>query len=177
MIIETDQWWCNCCGETKRKRRKKTKQNTETRWREHCSTKKTSEVGDHPLLNPGDKLSWEILTNALNQVNKRKKLEAFCIRTLQPSLNNQLNTKRTLLFRNGITWLPHEWLIFIKQIDFYTVFNLYAVFSCNIFKSFLTWRCRYTTKSFVIFKMNILWFYILCSSFLLIDQWRIMLLR
>ena len=30
-----------------------TKQNSEVRWREHCSTKKTSEVVDHLLLQPG----------------------------------------------------------------------------------------------------------------------------
>ena len=41
--------------------------------------------------------------NAPKQVNKRKILEAFSIRTLQTTLNNQLSTRRTLLFRNGIT--------------------------------------------------------------------------
>ena len=80
-----------------------TKRNTKVRWREHCSTKKMSEVGDHLLVNSGHTVHWEILTNAPRQVNKRKILEAFYIRTLQPTLNNQLNTKRTLLFRNGIT--------------------------------------------------------------------------
>ena len=79
------------------------KRNTEVRWKEHCSTKKTSEVGDHLLMNPGHTVNWEILTNAPKQVNKRKILEVFYIRTLQPTLNNQLNTKRTLIFRNGIT--------------------------------------------------------------------------
>ena len=74
-----------------------TKRNTEVRWREHCSTKKTFEVGDYLLLNPGHTVNWEILTNAPKQVNKRKILEAFYIWTLQPALNNHLNTKRTLL--------------------------------------------------------------------------------
>ena len=74
---------CSCCefyvGETKR--------NSEVRWREYCSTKKTSEVGDHLLLNPGHKVNWEILTNAPKQVNKREILEAFYIQTLQPTLS------------------------------------------------------------------------------------------
>ena len=43
------QGTCSCkefyVGETKR--------NSETRWKEHYSTKKTTEVGDHLLLNPG----------------------------------------------------------------------------------------------------------------------------
>ena len=66
---------CSCSefqvGETKR--------NTEVRWREHCSTKKMSEVGDHLLMNPGHTVNWEMLTNAPKQVSKRKILEAFCI--------------------------------------------------------------------------------------------------
>ena len=90
---------CSCSefyvGETKR--------NTEVRWREHCSTKKMSKVGDHLLMNPGQMVNWEVLANAPKQVNKRKILEACYILTPQPTLNNQLNTKRTLLFRNEIT--------------------------------------------------------------------------
>ena len=66
-----------------------TKSNSGVRWREHCSTKQTSEVGDHLLLNSGHTVNWEILRNAPKQVNKRKILGAFDI--------------RTLLFRNGIT--------------------------------------------------------------------------
>ena len=62
-----------------------------------------SKVVDHLLMNPGQMVNWEILTNAPKQVNKRKILEAFYLWTLQPALNNQLNTKSTLLFRNGIT--------------------------------------------------------------------------
>ena len=65
-----------------------TKRNCYVRWREHFATKKTSKVVDHLLLNPG---------------HKRRILEAFYIRTLQPTLNNQLNTKRTLLFKSGTT--------------------------------------------------------------------------
>ena len=79
------------------------KRNTEVRWKEHCSTEKTSEVGDHLLMNAGHTVNWEILTNAPKQVNKQKILEVFYIRTLQPTRNNQLNTKSILIFRNGIT--------------------------------------------------------------------------
>ena len=66
-----------------------------------------SEVGDHLLMNPSHKVDWEILTIARKEVNKRKILEAFYIRTLQPTLSNQLNTKGTILFRNGISWFSH----------------------------------------------------------------------
>ena len=53
-----------------------------------------SEVGDYLLLNPGHTVNWKILTNAPKQLYKQKILEAFDIRTLEPTLNNQLNTKR-----------------------------------------------------------------------------------
>ena len=79
------------------------KRNTEVRWKEHCFTKKTSEVGDHLLMNSGHTVNWEILTNAPKQVNKQKILDVFYIRTLQPTRNNKLNTKGILIFRNGIT--------------------------------------------------------------------------
>ena len=59
-----------------------TKQNSEVRWREHCSTTKTSGVCDHLLLNPGHIVNREILINAPKQVNKRKILEDFHIRTV-----------------------------------------------------------------------------------------------
>ena len=72
------------------KTKQETKRNGEVRWRKHCSTKKTSEVGDHLLLNPSHMVNAEILTSAPKQVNKRKILEAFYIQTLQPTQNNQL---------------------------------------------------------------------------------------
>ena len=67
---------------------------SKVRWREHCSTKKTSEVGGHLLLNPGHTVNWEILTKTPKQVYERMILEAFYIWTIQPTLNNQLDTKR-----------------------------------------------------------------------------------
>ena len=79
------------------------KRNTEVRWKEHCSPKKTSEVGEYWLMNAGHTVNWEILTNAPKQVNKQKILDVFYIRTLQPTRNNKLNTKGILIFRNGIT--------------------------------------------------------------------------
>ena len=67
------------------------------------TSKETSEVGDHLLLNPGHMVDWKILTNASKQVNKWKIPEAFYARTLQSTVNSQLNTKRTPLFRNRRT--------------------------------------------------------------------------
>ena len=70
---------------------------------EHYSTKKTTEVGDHLLLNPGHTVNWKILTNAPKFTFKRIILDAFYINVLNPTLNNQKDTKKLVLFRNGIT--------------------------------------------------------------------------
>ena len=82
---------CSCkdfyIGETKR--------NADIRWREHGSLKKSSEVGDHLLANPGHTITWQILTNAPKQSYKRKILEAFFLTKLKPPLNNQKDIKFT----------------------------------------------------------------------------------
>ena len=79
-----------------------TKQNSKERWRVHCSNKKTSEV-DVFCSTLVTQLNWEILTNVPIQIDHWNILQAFYIRTHQPTLNNQLDTTCTLLFRNGIT--------------------------------------------------------------------------
>ena len=74
-------------------------------WRnktEHCSLKKSSEVGDHLLVNPDHNITWQILAKAPAQTFKRKTLQAFYIRKLKPTLNSQKDIKITHLFRNGI---------------------------------------------------------------------------
>ena len=80
-----------------------TKRNSEVRWNEPCSLKKSSEVEDHLLANPDHNITWEIIAKAPAQPFKRKILEAFYIRKLKPMLNSQKDIKITRLFRNGIT--------------------------------------------------------------------------
>ena len=89
------------------------------------ASKETSELGEPLLFNPGHTVNWEILINASKQVNKQKISDAFYARTFPPNLNNQLNIKSTLLFRNGITWYSHEWLIFTW---FFESFLMYVYF-------------------------------------------------
>ena len=79
-----------------------TKQNSEVRWDEHCSLKKSSEVGDLLLVNPDHNITWQIIAKAPAQTFKRKTLEAFYIRKLKATLNSQKDIKITHLFRNGI---------------------------------------------------------------------------
>ena len=80
-----------------------TKRNSEVRWNEHCSLKKSSEVGDHLLVNPDHNTTWQIRAKASAQTFKRKILEAFYISKLKPTLKSQKDIKITHLFRNGIT--------------------------------------------------------------------------
>ena len=50
---------------------------------------------------------WEkIISVAHKNAHRRKLLEAMIIRLHKPSLNEQLETKSLILFRNGVTWDP-----------------------------------------------------------------------
>ena len=81
----------------------KAKRNWEDRWNEHCFFKKSSEVGDHLLVNLDHNITWKIIAKAPAQTFKQKLLEAFYIRKLKPTLNSQKDIKITHLFRYGIT--------------------------------------------------------------------------
>ena len=80
-----------------------TKRNLEFRWNEHCSLEKSSEVGDHLLINPDHNITWQITVKATAQTFKQKILETFYITKLKATLYSQKDIKMTLLFRNGIT--------------------------------------------------------------------------
>ena len=66
-----------------------TKRNWEVWWNGHCSLKKSSEVGDHLLINHDHNITWQIIAKALAQIFKPKILEAFYIRKWKPMLNSQ----------------------------------------------------------------------------------------
>ena len=71
------------------------KHNSEFRWNEHCSLKKSSEVGDHLLANPNHNITWQIIAKAPVQTIKRKILEAIYIGKLKSTLNSQKDIKIT----------------------------------------------------------------------------------
>ena len=70
--------------------------NVKTRWDEHQDVRKTSEPADHMF-------EWKCLLNASFNSQQRKNLEASFNAILGPSLNNQFDTKKLILFRNGVT--------------------------------------------------------------------------
>ena len=89
---------CNCgesyIGETER--------NAVTRWEEHKNTKRNSEPAKHLKHNPNHAFNWKILCRASKFTRDRKNLEAYFIARKKPSLNNQIESKTLVLFRNGI---------------------------------------------------------------------------
>ena len=91
---------CSCgadyIGETVR--------NAQLRWNEHENgTDKNSECAKHLNENDNHEFKWSILSLAPKISFKRKILEAYFIKTLNPILNNQLNSDILTLFRNGVT--------------------------------------------------------------------------
>ena len=90
---------CSCqkkyIGETKR--------NVATRFAEHDKMLGKSEPSKHVIENSGHSFTWKVLCRASVNTKKQKILEAFFIRKLSPSINDQLEIKSLKLFRNGIT--------------------------------------------------------------------------
>ena len=91
-----------------------TKRNSEVRWNEHCSLKKTSEEGDHLLVNPQHNITRRIITKTPVQTFKRKILEAFYFRKFKRMLNIQKDIKIKRLFRNGVTQIPQNEILTIN---------------------------------------------------------------
>ena len=79
--------------------------NTRLRWNEHENGTDKNSM-DWFLYDIGlrhERVKWSILSLARKVSFKRKILEAYFIKTLNPILNNQLNNDILTLFRNGVT--------------------------------------------------------------------------
>ena len=85
----------NYIGETKR--------HVEIRWEEHSDISKISEPSRHLKSNPTHAFTWKVLMTATINDHMRKNLEATFIALTRPSLNEQIDEKKLLLFRNGVT--------------------------------------------------------------------------
>ena len=90
---------CSCnknyIGETKR--------NVQTRWNEHDDPRNDSEPAKHLREFPDHHFQWKVIMNAPSNRQKRKNLEAALIALKRPSLNDQLDSNKLILFRNGVT--------------------------------------------------------------------------
>ena len=85
-----------------------TKQNVEVRWEEHSDMSKISEPSGHLKGNPTHVFTWKVLMTAPINDRARKNFEASFIALSRPSLNEQIDGKKLLLFRNGVTWQFHS---------------------------------------------------------------------
>ena len=90
---------CSCgatyIGETVR--------NASIRWSERNNINGNSEPAKHIAANTTHVFSWKVISGAPKNAHKRELLEAMIIRLHNPSLNEQLETKSLILFRNGLT--------------------------------------------------------------------------
>ena len=79
-----------------------TKRNTITRWSEHDNATRDSEPSRHLSKHINHIFTWKILCHVSKKTDIRKIQEAIFIALLKPSLNEQKNFERLILFRNGI---------------------------------------------------------------------------
>ena len=72
-------------------------------WAEHEDPNKQSEPAKHLKNFPDHQIEWKILTRDHEYIKKGKILEAFLIKSISPSLNEQLDIELLVPFKNGIT--------------------------------------------------------------------------
>ena len=77
--------------------------NCKTRCEDHNDVNKNSEPAKHLARNIEHKFIWYILTRTPVNTLKRRILEAYFIKLIVPSLNEQLDNDVLMLFRNGVT--------------------------------------------------------------------------
>ena len=75
----------------------------EIRWQEHEDTQKDSEPAKHLKNNPTHSFTWKVLLPASSIRRIRQNMEASMIALKQPPLNERVESKKLLLFRNGVT--------------------------------------------------------------------------
>ena len=80
-----------------------TVRNVEIRWQEHEDTQKDSDPAKHLKKNPTHSFTSKVLLPASSIRRIRQNVEASMIALKRPSLNERAESKKLLLFRNGVT--------------------------------------------------------------------------
>ena len=82
-----------------------TGRNASLRWNEHDNKKKQSEPAKHLRDNPNinHQFNWIIIRYTTTKKNTRQIIEAFFVALRKPNLNNQVYSKKLILFHNGVT--------------------------------------------------------------------------
>ena len=91
---------CSCqesyIGETVR--------NVEIRWQEHEDIQKDSGPAKHLKNNPTHSFTLKVLLPGSSIWRIRQNMKASIIALKRPSLNERVESKKLLLFWNGVTW-------------------------------------------------------------------------
>lgn len=82
----------------------KTKRNVESWWQEHRDIIKISESLVHLKRNPTQVFKWNVLMNDPSNDRVWKNLDASFTGLSRPSLNEQIYSKKLLLFWSRVTW-------------------------------------------------------------------------
>ena len=82
---------------------RETVRNAEIRWNEHEDKNSKSERAKHLKENPTNRYRWTIISKAPENFCKCRVLEAYFIKTICPTVNEQLDNDILTLFREGVT--------------------------------------------------------------------------
>ena len=82
---------------------RETVRNVEIRWQELENAQENSEPTNHLKNNPTHSFIWKVLLPASSIRRIRQNMEASMIALKQPSFNERAESKKLLLFRNGVT--------------------------------------------------------------------------
>ena len=77
--------------------------NVVLRWIEHEDPNKQSEPAKPSKYFLDHQFNWKVLTRAREHTRKKKSLKLLLIKSINPSLNEQLDTDLLALFKNGAT--------------------------------------------------------------------------
>ena len=80
-----------------------TKLIAEARWNQHETPNHDSAPAKYLREHTDDKFDWKVLSGSTTNCMKRKIQEALFIRKFNPVLNKQVEHRKLILFRNGVT--------------------------------------------------------------------------
>ena len=74
------------------------------RWAKHEDPNKQSELAKHLKYIRDYQFEWKVPTKAPEYTGEKESFRRIFIKSLNPSLNEQLDTELLVLFSNDVTW-------------------------------------------------------------------------
>lgn len=94
------------------------------RWNEHKDKNSKSKPAKYLREDPTHKFSWTIFSKDPENFCKCTMLEAYCIKTTCPTLNEQIDNDILAPFRNCIFYMKFLFLILLKNILVINIFHV-----------------------------------------------------